>query len=80
MDIAKQFPSISDSLYANSRTLDIGNGCCPILRQTLSGLGCVYLIAFYISNSLITKYKPVAIKSIIPVTGMVLRKMSLMDT
>ena len=35
-------PSISDALYANSRTLDIGKVCCLILRRTLF-LGAVVL-------------------------------------
>jgi hypothetical protein len=31
--LLRQYPSISDSLYVNSRTLDIGKAGCPILRQ-----------------------------------------------
>ena len=34
-DIAKQYPPMSDSLYANSRTLDIGKACWLIFRQLL---------------------------------------------
>ena len=33
--LLRQYPPISDSVYANSRTLDIGNACCLILQHPL---------------------------------------------
>ncbi len=33
--LLRQYPPISDSVYANSQTLDIGNACCLILQYPL---------------------------------------------
>ena len=33
--LLRQYPHRADSMYENSRTLDIGNGCCLILRRLL---------------------------------------------
>ena len=41
--VFREYPPISDSLYANSRTLDIGKGCCPVLWPPVFFLGTVFL-------------------------------------
>ena len=79
-----QCPSISDSLYANSRTLDIGKVCRLILQQPLvfgEGVGMgwcvlgggVYLLEAY-REGVLEGERIVALAKIAALTGMFLMK------
>ena len=82
-DIAKQYPPISDSLYANSRTLDIGKVCRLILQQPLvfgegvgmgwCVLGGVYLLEAY-REGVLEGERIVALAKIAALTRMFLMK------